>query len=221
MTSAKQIEANRRNALKSTGPKTEVGNERSRRNATRHGLTAETVIAPFEDGEDYTAFEMSITSAFDAQTAVERELVLRLASVMWRLRRSTAIETGLLQLGRHERLTSDTKPKTDVLSSLIQAVRNGGECSARLRETETIEGHEWQRRVFTGEWTNVELALRFAELAKFDNDAFERLTRYETALWRQAAHLLVALNFFHRPSRNLLSRRRESPFPNGNARKWI
>jgi hypothetical protein len=92
-------------------------------------------------------------------------------------------------------------------------VRNGGECSARLREIETIEGHEWPRRVFTGEWTNVELALRFAELAKFDNDAFERPTRYETALWRQAAHLLVSLNFFQRPSRNPFFRRREALFP--------
>jgi hypothetical protein len=98
MTSLKQIEANRRNALKSTGPTSEAGKERSRRNAVRHGLTAETVIEPLEDPEDYKAFEMSITAEFDAQTAVERELVLRLASVLWRLRRSTAIETGLLQI---------------------------------------------------------------------------------------------------------------------------
>ena len=72
MTSLKQIEANRRNALKSTGPRTETGKQRSRRNATRHGLTAETVIEPLENPEDYKAFEMSITAEFDAQTAVER-----------------------------------------------------------------------------------------------------------------------------------------------------
>jgi hypothetical protein len=44
MTSYRQIEANRRNALKSTGPKTEAGKQTSRCNAVRHGLTAETVI---------------------------------------------------------------------------------------------------------------------------------------------------------------------------------
>ncbi len=44
MTSYRQIEANRRNALKSTGPKTEAGKQASRCNAVRHGLTAETVI---------------------------------------------------------------------------------------------------------------------------------------------------------------------------------
>jgi len=43
MTSFRQIEANRRNALKSTGPKTLNGKRSSRRNARRHGLTAETV----------------------------------------------------------------------------------------------------------------------------------------------------------------------------------
>jgi hypothetical protein len=42
MTTYRQIEANRRNALKSTGPKTETGKKTSRCNAVRHGLTAET-----------------------------------------------------------------------------------------------------------------------------------------------------------------------------------
>ena len=53
MSSLKQIEANRRNALKSTGPTTLKGKERSRCNALRHGLTAETVIAALENAEDY------------------------------------------------------------------------------------------------------------------------------------------------------------------------
>jgi hypothetical protein len=44
MTSYRQADANRRNALKSTGPNTEAGKDISRRNAIRHGLTAETVI---------------------------------------------------------------------------------------------------------------------------------------------------------------------------------
>src|SRR5271165_3053512 len=98
MTSSRQIEANRRNALKSTGPKTEQGKRRSRRNAVRHGLTAETVVAALEDIEDYRLFEASIIAGYDAQTAVERELVLRLASLLWRIRRATGIETDLLQV---------------------------------------------------------------------------------------------------------------------------
>src|ERR1700745_1777436 len=102
MSSFRQIEANRRNARLSTGPVTEEGKRRSRQNALRHGLTAETVIDALEDAEDYAAFEMSVTADYDAQSAVERELVLRLASVLWRLRRATAIENGLFKIhARH------------------------------------------------------------------------------------------------------------------------
>ena len=98
MTSFRQIEANRRNARKSTGPVTEEGKQRSRCNAVRHGLTAETVIGALEDAEDYQAFEAAIIADYDAQSAVERELVLRLASLLWRLRRATTMETGLFEI---------------------------------------------------------------------------------------------------------------------------
>ena len=89
MTSFKQLEASRRNARKSTGPTSEEGKQRSRCNAVRHGLTAETVIGALEDAGDYEAFEAAIIADYDAQSAVERELVLRLASLLWRLRRAT------------------------------------------------------------------------------------------------------------------------------------
>ena len=91
MSSLRQIAANRRNAAKSTGPVTPEGKERSRGNALRHGLTAETMIARLEDAEDYQAFELAVTADNDAQSAVERELVLRLASILWRLRRRPAL----------------------------------------------------------------------------------------------------------------------------------
>jgi hypothetical protein len=95
MTSLRQIEANRRNAIKSTGPITPEGKERSSRNAVRHGLTAETVIATLECSEDYELFEAAVISDYNPETAVERQLVLRLASVLWRLRRATSIETAI------------------------------------------------------------------------------------------------------------------------------
>jgi hypothetical protein len=95
MTSLKQIEANRLNARKSTGPITPEGKERSRCNAVRHGLTAQTVIRALEDAEDYQAFETALLVDRSPQGALEYELVLRLASLLWRLRRALAIETGL------------------------------------------------------------------------------------------------------------------------------
>ena len=88
----------RGNALRTTGPNTEAGKRRSRRNAVRHGLTAETVVVALEDLEDYQAFEVNVIAEYDARIAVERELVLQLAWLLWRMRRASAIETALLQI---------------------------------------------------------------------------------------------------------------------------
>ena len=98
MISLQRLEANRRNALRSTGPRTEDGKQRSRVNALRHGLTAETVVGSLEDAEDYKAFEAAIIADYEAETAVARELVLRLASLLWRLRRANAIEADLFEI---------------------------------------------------------------------------------------------------------------------------
>src|SRR2546421_13119141 len=110
MTTFKKIEANRRTARRSTGPTTEEGKLRSRRNAVRHGLTAETIIGALEDAEDYRAFEAAVTADYDAQSAVERELVLRLASLLWRIRRATTMETGLFDIQARQLLEFRRKP---------------------------------------------------------------------------------------------------------------
>jgi hypothetical protein len=98
MASQRQFAANRRNAARSTGPRTEVGKLRSRQNACRHGLTAETVIPSLEDVGDYQALEQDLTAEHCPGTRLEQELVARLASLLWRLRRATLIETGLLEM---------------------------------------------------------------------------------------------------------------------------
>src|SRR5262245_22077833 len=98
MTGLEELEANGGNAAQSTGPAPEAGKQRARCNAIRHGLTAETVIGALEDAEDDKAFEATVVADFDAQSAVERELVLRLASLLWRLRRATTMETGLFEI---------------------------------------------------------------------------------------------------------------------------
>src|SRR5436190_23995439 len=102
MSSFRQIDANRRNARLSSGPVTDEGKKRSRKNALRHGLTSETVIEALEDADDFVSFQMAVTADYDGQSAVERELVLRLANLLWRLRRAAAIETGLFKIqARH------------------------------------------------------------------------------------------------------------------------
>jgi hypothetical protein len=184
MTSWQQWQANRLNALKSTGPRTEEGKRISRRNALKHGLTSETVIDGLEDSEDYRGFEAAIIADYDAETAVERELVLRLASLLWRLRRIIAIETDLFA---------------------IQAEIPHG----RRREAATGEfANQTQNTVTRGEDDRLscsdpplsarELTYCFLRLGNLDNSAFERLGRYNAALWKQTAQTLLLLGSIRR-----------------------
>lgn len=183
MTSVRQIESNRRNALRSTGPKTDSGKQRISRNAVRHGLTAETVITSLEDADDYKAFELAMTSSYDAETAVERELVLRLASLLWRLRRATSIETGLFQIQTEQARS----PSQDC--SLLAVL---GLSDPATEITPTIGGSEATPASGT---RNVEtdFARCFLRVADLDNGVFERLGRYEAALWRQVRQTLFTL----------------------------
>ena len=182
MTSYRQIEANRRNALKSTGPRTEAGKQASRCNAVRHGLTAETVISALEDAEDYKAFEAAITADYDAQSAVERELVLRLASILWRLRRATTMETGLFEIQadpmqnylENRELLSESR---DVIHTLLRRANSDPNVKAD---------------------NTVEFARCFLRLANLPNFALDRLSRYEATLWRQARRILLALDALDR-----------------------
>jgi hypothetical protein len=199
MTSVKQLEANRRNSLKSTGPKTEAGKQASRRNAVRHGLTAETVIGALEDAEDYKAFEAAITADYDAQSAVERELVLRLASLLWRLRRATIIETGLFEiqadhLGNFRRTHQISPASLEIVYALFDANSDRQAASygvANTAETSPVSSLASAQGQVAPE---VELARCFLRLCNLPNYALDRLSRYETALWRQAGQILFALN---------------------------
>jgi hypothetical protein len=190
VTSFRQIEANRRNAARSTGPVSELGKHRSRRNAVRHGLCAETVVGMLEDLDDYKGFEAAIIADYDAETAVDRELVLRLASLLWRLRRATSIETQLLHtqaetLRDRRRLIGQTceilggpspcnRPATDQIFDGLNAD------DPSLGPPRSLESGR-------------DLSLCFQRLANFDSAAFDRLGRYESALARQMVQVMFLL----------------------------
>src|SRR5262245_29698890 len=173
MSSLKQIEANRLNALKSTGPRTEEGKRRSRCNAIRHGLTAETVIAGVENPEDYESFEATITADYDPTTAAERELVLRLASVLWRLRRATGIETALIQFAM--------KQSADRFQSEVLLHNESGLNSDNAYPTQIKR-----------------IAESFLRLNETPSSPIARLSRYEYALWRQTRQILISLKSLRR-----------------------
>jgi hypothetical protein len=187
MTSFRQIEANRRNALRSTGPRTEEGERQSRRNALRRGLTAETVIDGLEDSEDYRAFETAVIADYVGQTAVERELVLRLASLLWRLRRIISIETDLL------RIQSDISRERRSEFCVSSADPYDGSSSGTGSPSLILEGAEALPHSARN------LTCCFLRLSNVDNGAFDRLGRYNAALWKQTAQTLFLLHSVRRP----------------------
>ena len=208
MTSFRQIEANHRNASKSTGPITEEGKQRSRCNAVRHGLTAETVIGALEDAEDYKAFEAAIIADYDVQSAVERELVLRLASLLWRLRRATTMETGLFEIQaehlsrlRQPRQLHQASREVDVYAMFGRAdLVNLDRDPVRHSVTNGTEAPPCSgpKSVDVAVDRSADLARCFLRLANLPNYALDRLSRYEATLWRQAGQILFALDALNR-----------------------
>lgn len=190
----------RGNALRSTGPKTEAGKQTSRCNAVRHGLTAETVIGALENAEDYKAFESAVTADYDARSAVERELVLRLAGVLWRLRRAMTMETGLFEL-QVQHLADHRQSRQPLLDSrcVIHAQFRPEATGAHIASHRTVSTLETvPDSMKRTDAHNVEFARCFLGVANLPNFVLDRLSRYEATLWRQAARILFALDALDR-----------------------
>ncbi len=95
MSTEKQIEANRLNAKKSTGPKSEEGKARVSLNAFRHGLTGRVTLMSEDDRKAYIAHMDVYMKRLNPEDQVERDLAESVADGMWRLKGAAAIEQNL------------------------------------------------------------------------------------------------------------------------------
>ncbi len=200
MASEKQIAANRKNASSSTGPRTEHGKRRSRRNAIRHGLTAETVIDVLEDPAAYKALQRAIYADYQPRTNFELELVGRLVSLLWRLRRTVAIESGIMSseaksLCRRSSISS-AQPNNQrsglsyaVSPTLAPKAKNFRQLDANQNDA---KGDGVARLVKPT--SKSDLARSFILSSTLDGEVFEHLGRYETRLWRQVLQTILLLN---------------------------
>lgn len=83
----KQLDANRRNAQKSTGPKTLEGKAVVRLNALRYGLRARSILLPGENPEEYHQLCADLESGWQPQNRTEQLLVEQMAVAQWKLAR--------------------------------------------------------------------------------------------------------------------------------------
>src|ERR1700689_1505591 len=100
---AVKMEANRRNAQQSTGPRTEAGRKISSLNALRHGLTSRVVVLPSEGLAAYKKFSDEYLASLAPETFPETQCAQTIIDTQWRLNRVRSLEEGMLALGHQPR----------------------------------------------------------------------------------------------------------------------
>src|SRR5204863_4687543 len=96
--SRKRIRANRRNAKKSTGPKTAAGKRIVSRNALVHGLRSQHFpLLPYENSAEYREFEEAMERDCYPQGVLQRQVAYQITQISWKLRRIPSIEAALLK----------------------------------------------------------------------------------------------------------------------------
>ncbi len=200
MATSEQVNANRNNAKRSTGPKTPAGKAKVRYNALKHGLLAEAVLLPDEDAATFHDFSTKIRGDLRPVGEMESALVDRIVNILWRLRRFSDVETGLFvrkwaahdeacledlyQLKKTrdaESLPKQTPVRRSELGELVDArMVEWGAATA----TEASEARSANPRQRLGD--------AFADDAATGN-AFSKLARYETQLNRTLERTLNQL----------------------------
>ena len=195
MTTKRQVEANRRNAQRSTGPKTEKGKAVAKFNALRHGLTAKEVVIPGEDEEALMDLQDRLVRELDPEGVLESQLVDRIAVGLWRLRRVWSVEAGIFALERYrieyeraaEDITKFQPPMLSGLNDLGKVITDQEMYDRAVRKAEQIR--------IQGEQELPTLGLAFVQDAANAN-ALTKLSRYAAAIERsfyRALHELQRL----------------------------
>lgn len=126
MASQKQINANRANGLKSTGPRTFEGKTRSSSNSLKHGLTAKTLVIGDEDPREFEELRAELMEHYDPQGPAERELVECIAGTLWRLRRFPMFEAAIFA-ARHAQVTEQTREEEARLRDIASSSQNASQ----------------------------------------------------------------------------------------------
>jgi hypothetical protein len=160
MATARQIEANRRNAQRSTGPRTESGKARSRLNALKHGNRAVAVlpVLPHENPKALARRVQEWTEDLQPATAQQRDLIAEAARLSWALERAEKAEAARLservrqaeqkaamrRIDRAEALGKDLFSGSECETGLLLRTPSGRTPAAILRRLEsTAEGCRW------------------------------------------------------------------------------
>ena len=207
MTSEKKAQANRRNALKSTGPKTPEGKAAVRLNALRHGLRSEKILLPGEDEEALRELGERLRNELQPAGELENLLVDRIISAYWRLRRLGRVEAGIFawglygELAQRARQEARAQEKTE-LDQIQENRRSRSVILNQRKHTEALSKAQEMEAKQEAETTTLgRTFIRDADEA----NAFSKLSRYEAAIERslyKALHELQRLQAARRADGN-------------------
>jgi hypothetical protein len=128
-----QLNANRQNAHRSTGPRSEEAKKRTRLNGLRHGLTGQTVVMPHEDRDAYEQFRRVTIAGLQPADDAERALAEVITDDKWRLNRARAIEENIFSLQ-----LSATPVSGDVDDEINQALNQAQTFLDHAREIQLL-----------------------------------------------------------------------------------
>src|SRR6185312_1382521 len=167
-----QIAANRRNSRLSTGPKTDAGKARSRRNALKHGLTGEGVALPDEDAAEVASRFQELQEELQPNGISSRLLLRRFAYLSVRLERFERLDTAVYSRRvRHASEDFADHRMTQVESLVARLAYDPMTTSRRLQNTP--EGIDW----LVGHWGELRSDLMNRERAAWTLNHFSRLER--------------------------------------------
>jgi hypothetical protein len=181
---------------------------RSRRRAWRDGLTDQTVVQVLEDVRSFRAFERTLVGSIDPRSVIELELVQRLASLLWRLRRASAIETGLFEIQGElllaRRQDSSRESQAGTLQTAPGTNGHSKGPGSNGRDDRPISNQDnslsMTMRAAPGRWSKSRtIAQCFLRLSNLDPTLLDRVGSYESRLWRQAAQTIWTLEEIRRP----------------------
>jgi hypothetical protein len=121
--SEQQLEANRLNAQKSTGPRTEEGRNRSKLNACRHGLTGQIVLMTPADREAFDQLTARMSADLKPVGELEVQLVHSITQDKWRLNRAAAIEETLFARSM-EQTDAESDQALDLADAFTREAKN-------------------------------------------------------------------------------------------------
>jgi hypothetical protein len=183
---------------------------RSRRRAWREGLADQIVVKTLEDVRSYRAFERALISSIDPRSVLELALVHRLASLLWRLRRASAIETGLFEIPGELLLARRQDPscrpsQPGTLPTPTRANGHKAVLGSNGRDDLPASDQPWSK--------SRTIAQCFLRLSHLDPTSLERVGSYEARLWRQAAQTIWTLEAMRQPSPPMRQRLRHWAAP--------